>query len=320
MMMNTFDMLMIMIFGVASLSLLLLSLSHSDLMYARNADAEEARCINYDIYTNTITISCDANLSQIDNAVNDKTVLEKDPHGIWILNAIIKVNPHAKLIINRADTSWLKITNKIFQETEPNYISISGIANIEGVKITSWDPFSDDVIRQNVNGSVPRPYIVIDKGTANISSSELSFLGFATNPSSTGLSYQHGGNSSRIINNTFHDMWDGFHSNFARFITIEGNKYYNVLRNGISIFQSSNIKMNNNIVKSSHIGIRIARISSDNDIYNNTIADSTFGLYFSDGHPRNNLFKNNNLNNISYPIKVDGINNIGRNNKIYNNS
>ena len=32
-----------------------------------------ARCVNYDIYTNTITtINCNANLPQIDKALNNK--------------------------------------------------------------------------------------------------------------------------------------------------------------------------------------------------------------------------------------------------------
>ena len=277
-------------------------------------------CVNYNIYTNTITVMCNANLSKINQIVNDRSVLEKDPHGVWILNAIIKVSPLAKLTINRTDTSWLKITNHRFHENEPNFILISGNAKIDGVKITSWDPFSNDVIRQNVNGSIPRPYIMINNssGSANISNSEIAFLGFALNPSKSGLSYNSGGGGSSIINNTFHDMWDGFYSDSVGFITIKNNKYYDNLKYGLAMYQSSNDKIYNNLVKSSYASIYIAGSSLHNHVYNNTLMNCTFGFYFADDNSKNNLFENNDLNKISYPIMINGINNIGRNNSIYN--
>ena len=122
---------------------------------------------------------------------------------------------------------------------EPNFISVAGgKVKIDGVKITSWDPSStNDVIRQNVNGSIPRPYIIIDKGSqgANISNSEVAFLGYSSKQGGTnGLLYRFGGNGSSISNNTFHDMWDGFYSEYVGFITIKNNKYYNNLRYGVT--------------------------------------------------------------------------------------
>ena len=316
--MNFFKRIMLVIFQVSLLSFL--SSSASTFMFVPISSAAVSNCINYDVYTNIITISCNTNLSQIDQAIDDKTVLQRDVNGVWILNAIIEVNPHATLTINHTDTSWLKITNKILKENEPNFISISGLAIIDGVKITSWDPFSNDVIKQNINGSTPRPYLTVKRGSANISNSELSFLGFGLDSSKSGLSYQHGGNGSQIIRNNIHDMWDAFHSDSAGFITIQNNKYYNNLRNGIYISDSSYTKVFDNLVKSTHIGIQIAQNSLGNHFYNNTITNNTFGFYFSDNKPKNNLFESNNLNNVTYPIKIDGINNIGRNNTIYNNS
>jgi len=52
-----------------------------------------------------------------------------------------------------------------------------------------------------------------------------------------------------------------------------------------------------------------------NDV--NKIEAGTFGLYFADNKSENNLYENNNLNEISYQIKINGIDNIGRNNDIY---
>jgi parallel beta-helix repeat protein len=276
-------------------------------------------CVNYNSYTNTITVMCTANLSKINQIVNDRSVLEKDPHGVWILNAKLKVSPSAKLIINRTDTSWLKITNQLFHEKEPNFILIFGDAKIDGVKITSWDPFSTDVIRQNVNGSISRPYILINNssGTTNISNSEIAFLGFGLNPLKYGISYHSGGLGSNIINNTFHDMWDGFYSDSVGFITIKNNKYHDNLKYGIAMYQSSNDKIYDNLVESSYASIYIASSSLDNHIYNNTIMNCTFGFYFADNKSKNNLFENNNLHKITSPVMINGINNIGRNNSIY---
>lgn len=357
---------------VGGLSILL---SPSVLVFVQGY-AVAAGCINYEFHVNMITVSCNANLSEIDKAVNNRSVLEKDPHGVWILNASIKINPLAKLTIDQTDTSWLKITNK--NNIEPNFISVSGKVKIDGVKITSWDPFTNDVIRQNVNGSIPRPYIIIDKGSesANISNSEVAFLGYASNRGgANGFLYYYGGGGSSILNNTFHNMWDGFYSDSVGFITIKDNKYYNNLRYGIdphsgshdfsiignlvynnshigiicsencynilfsnnvvhdngiaglmfsldtnnsvakknyaynekigiSIYQSSNDKIYNNLVKSSSTGIYVAGRSLGNHIYNNTIMNGTVGFYLHlDNNSRNNKYENNNLNNISQPIK-----------------
>ena len=338
------------------------------------ANAVDARCVSYEFHANIITVSCNTNLSEIDKAVNNRSVLEKDRDGVWILKATIKINPQAKLTVDQTDTSWLKITNK--NNNEPNFISVSGKVKIDGVKITSWDPITNNVIKQNLKGSIPRPYILIDKGSesANISNSEVAFLGYSSYPGN-GVVYQHGGNGSSLINNTFHNMWDGFYSDSIGFITMKDNKFYNNLRYGvdphsgshdisiignlaynnsqigiicskdcynilfsknvvhdngvaglmfsldtnnsvamknyaynekigISIFQSSNDKIYNNLVKSSNTGIYVAGSSVGNHIYNNTIMNGTVGFYLHLGNnSRNNLYENNNLNNISQPIK-----------------
>ena len=85
----------------------------------------------------------------------------------------------------------------------------------------------------------------------------------------------------------------------------------------IALYQSSNDKIYNNLVESSYASIYIAGSSLDNHVYNNTIMNCTFGFYFADNKSKNNLFENNNLHKITYPIMINGINNIGRNNSIY---
>ena len=206
-------------------------------------------CVSYNLYTNTVNVVCKTNLSNINEIIKNKNVLEKHPGGVWILNSIIRVNHKGELTINRTDTSWLKITNKTSNSNQANFILISSSARIDGVKITSWDPHSGGVIKQNANGSISRPYILINNssGGANISNSEIAFLGFAAN-SKYGLSYNSGIGGSNLINNTFHDMWDGFYSNSVGFITIENNQYYNNLKHAINTYHS-NDKIYNNLVK-----------------------------------------------------------------------
>jgi parallel beta-helix repeat protein len=203
--------------------------------YAKSSSTEPEKCANYDSDSNVITVFCNTNLSGINSAIHDKTVLKKDPNGVWILNATMLVNPMAKLTINQSDTSWLKIMSK--NESEPNFIKIIGSTNIDGVKITSWNPVSKNSIIQNTNGSIPRPFILFDNstGNVNISNSEMAFLGYNAYPSD-GFVFRGGGNgSSTITNNIMHDMWDGFYSDSAKYITIKNNQFYNNLRHGLNV-------------------------------------------------------------------------------------
>ncbi len=281
----------------------------------------EEPCVSYDINTNIINVMCKTNLSKINESINNGTILEKQAHGVWILNSIIYVRPRGELTINRTDTSWLKITNHTSNSNDANYILISGKARIDGVKITSWDPSSNSVIRQNLRGSISRPYILINNssGSTNISNSEIAFLGLALDPLKYGLSYNSGqSGGSTIANNTFHDMSAGLLSDSVGSFTIKNNKYYNNSIYGIDVNKSSNDKISNNLLKSSHVSILIGDDSMNNHVYSNTITNSTFGIYIAGSKPRNNLVENNQLSGVHYPIISDGVNNIGKNNNVSN--
>ena len=297
-------------------------------------------CANYDPNTNIITITCNTNLSQLYNNINNRNVIEKDPFGIWILKASIIVNPHAKITINHNDTSWIKITNN--KDNQPNFISISGSATIDGVKITSWNPIFNDTIKQYLNGSIPRPYIVVNKasGNVNISNSEVAFLGYNSYPSN-GFVYAKGGNGSNIVNNKFHDMWDGFYSDTAGFITIKDNGYYNNLRYGIDPHSAShdlNI-IHNTVYNNSKIGIICSEncfniVFNNNTVHNNLIAGLMFSLQTNNSTMKNNyaynekvsisVFSSSNDNVYNNTLKSNDINVFiggnSSNNHIYNNT
>jgi len=295
---------------------LLLPSSSLILISAQNVSIGVIHCVNYDPNLRIITITCNTNLSGIYSAINNKSVLEKDPNGVWILNATIIVNPQSKININNTDTSWLKIQNK--NAKEPNFISISGDAKIDHVKITSWNSLFNDTIKQNVNGSIPRPYIIANNaiGNVNISNSELAFLGYNSYPSN-GLVYKYGGNGSSIINNTYHDMWDGFYSDHVGFIAIKNNVYYNNLRNGIDPHSGSHdITVSGNLAyNNSAFGIICSENCSNILFDNNIVHDNgNAGIIFSD-NTNNSLIKKNYAYNEKVGISIFS----SSNNKVFEN-
>jgi mannuronan 5-epimerase len=188
------------------------------LMIQTISSQEYSRCISYDQKNNAIDISCDTDISQADRNLRNKALLLEESDGVWILNASMIIDKDATLTISSDDTKWLKITN--YGDNNPNSINVSGKAKINGVRITSWDSSNNDVIKQNNNGSIPRPFIYIerDAGPVDILNSEIAFLGYRPSPGQ-GISY-HGGNGSNISNNIFHHLWYGFYSNSIENVTI----------------------------------------------------------------------------------------------------
>ena len=138
----------------------------------------------------------------------------------------------ATLYINSTDTSWLKL-NADGKTAYP--ILVSGSLKIDSVKVTSWNPntndyaLSDDSDRdgRDVQIGTPRPYIRIEAeatGTTDIANSEIAYLGYEAGYGAgrTGLRYE-GGDGSIIKGNNIHNMWFGFYSKGVGGIVIEDN-------------------------------------------------------------------------------------------------
>src|SRR3989442_8181394 len=70
-------------------------------------------CINYDLSTKTITVSCNsARLSDVFNQIHDNSILAKQSqYGIWFLSANLVIARGATFNINPTDTKWLKISS-----------------------------------------------------------------------------------------------------------------------------------------------------------------------------------------------------------------
>ena len=66
-------------------------------------------------------------------------VLEKN----WILKAGITVNKDATLNIGSDDVTWLKI---VPGSAKPNAILVDGSLKVDSVKITSWNPQTNDYV------------------------------------------------------------------------------------------------------------------------------------------------------------------------------
>ena len=78
-------------------------------------------------------------------------------------------------------------------ETTPYLIKALGRLDLQGIKITSWNPLINNYQKQNPNGAVPRPYIIVERGAdrSNISSSEIAYLGYNSSRKQ-GLSFYGG--------------------------------------------------------------------------------------------------------------------------------
>jgi parallel beta-helix repeat protein len=274
-------------------------------------------CADYDAITNTILVVCHASLSQISQAIENTSALGKGPNGVWTLNAILYVGPNATIEMDDKDTSWLKISNK--NNESSNFISIAGSAKIDGVKITSWDAKSNGTIHQNTNGSFSRPFIKVEnaEGTANISDSEIAFLGNKSY-SSNGLAYLQGGNGSSITNSTIHDMGeDGVYADSAENLLLKNNTVNNNPRHGINADSGShNISIiGNNVHNNGESGILCSDACHNTTLDGNTVHNNgVSGLMFSGG-----TFNNTAKGNYAVDEKTGILIRSSNSNQIYNN-
>src|SRR5215211_5656301 len=113
------------------------------------AEAGELACIDYDESENTITVNCNASFLSVVQAINNPDILEQETgvegvagiaNGQYILNANLEV--------------------------------------ADGVTFTSWDIEEEDVIEQDINGTIPRGYVQFAASEGSqILNSEFGYLG-----------------------------------------------------------------------------------------------------------------------------------------------
>jgi len=321
----------------------------------RQQDAESDSCITYDSTENAIRINCkSANLTEVHHQLQDPDLLHKETtDGVWLLNSGITIGQDATLYINSTDTSWLKIN----ADGETAYpILVSGSLKIDSVKVTSWNPntndyaLSDDSDRDGRQTQIgtPRPYIRIEAeatGTTDITNSEIAYLGYEAGYGAgrTGLRYE-GGDGSVIKGNNIHNMWFGFYSKGVGDIVIEDNYIHHdghygldphtgthdmIIRNNtvhdngstgiICSLDCYNITIENNkVYNNTKYGIMFSRNMTDSIARNNIVSDEEQGIAISESHI--NEVYNNIVSDSGSGIDIDedSFENIVYNNTIVN--
>jgi mannuronan 5-epimerase len=289
------------------------------------------KCVSYDPSSRTITIRCkSATLSDIDNQLNDDSILDKEDSGIWLLNAGITIDKGAVLNIDSKDVKWLKI---IADGRTAYPIDVSGSLKIDSVKVTSWNPQTNNYAMSNgtrvlvgnkyeVSAGEARPYITVGNsatGTTNITNSEIAYLGYESGigGGSSGLRYA-GGDGSIIMNNNIHHLYFGFYSNGIGNIIIENNHVHDNGHYGLDPHTGTHdmIIRNNTVHDNGSIGIICSldcyRITIEkNVVYNNVNRGIMFSRNMFDSIARDNI-----ISNEPKAITISE----SHNNEIYNNT
>src|SRR5215217_5998305 len=319
------------------------------------ATTTDASCIRYDSSEKVISITCKgANLTGVYNQLKDPNLLCKgvDGDGVWLLNAGIVIEKDATLFINSSDTSWLKIvgpstyneetaSNEEEEErnsenlvAKANGIEVLGSLKINSVKMTSWDPLSNNYAvnegKRNLRGTEyevelgsPRPFISVEgeaTGTTDITNSEIAYLGYEGGVGGgpvVGLTY-FGGDGSIISNNDIHHLYFAFYSNGVGHITIENNHIHDSGHYGLDPHTGTHdmIIRNNTVEDNGSIGIICSLECYNILIENNTVSNNTkMGIMFS-RNMYDSIARNNIVSNEEQGIVVSE----SHNNEVYNNT
>jgi parallel beta-helix repeat protein len=285
---------------------------------------EGVECIDYDAAENTIAIDCDhASFGDVIRTINDQSVLEKlEQDGEYLLKANLRVADGMtfEMTSNEDDNlQYLKIAGA-------NGIIVHGRILIDGVKITSWDASSNDVVQQDRDGSVGRGYIQFDASEGSeIINSEFAYLGYnelgrrGFDLHGEGDSrFGYGPSSDMVIRDSkFHHMWRAFYSTGAYNITIDGNEYHHNLNYAVDPHSGTHdMNITNNWVHHNSIGIICSLNCSNILVEGNKVEDNIrAGIFFS-RNMTDSIARNNQIYNATSGIIVSE----SRDNQVYDNT
>jgi poly(beta-D-mannuronate) C5 epimerase len=278
-------------------------------------DASTA-CVGYQSGANTIAITCDASFLDVVQAINDPEILEQEEEqeaGQYILKANLDVADGVtfEMTSNGDGLQYLKLAGE-------NGIIVHGRILIDGVIITSWDTEEDDVIEQDMNGTIRRGYIQFAASEGSqILNSEFGYLG-DVQPGRRGFDLFGEGPSHDMVirNSTFHNMWFAFYSNGAYNVTVDGSEYYDNIRYALDPHTTTHdMTITNNWLHDNPIGVICSDRCWDILIEGNLIEDTeNAGIHFS-RNMTDSIARNNQINNARIGISVTE----SPNNQIYNN-
>jgi mannuronan 5-epimerase len=294
------------------IALLLFSMTLISTQQVQFSSASTA-CVSYQSGVNMITINCDASFLDVVQAINDAEILENSGNGEYILKATLDVADGVtfEMTSNGDGLQYLKLAGE-------NGIIVHGKILINGVIITSWDVSDEEVIPQDMNGTIRRGYVQFAASEGSqILNSEFGYLG-DVEPGRRGFDLFGEGPSHDMVvrGSKFHDMWFAFYSNAAYNITVDGNEYYNNIKyaldphtvtynmnitnnwlhnNPIGAICSDrcyNILIEGNLVEHhSNAGIFLSRNMTESIVRNNNVYNSSTGILLSES-PNNQIYNN----------------------------
>src|SRR5215210_2066062 len=295
-------------------ALLLFSLTLISTQQVQFTDASTA-CVGYQSGVNTITITCDASFLDVVQAINDPEILEQEEQGgQYILKANLEVadGVNFEMTSSGDGLQYLKIAGE-------NGIIVHGRILINGVIITSWDVSNEEVIQQDMNGTIRRGYVQFAASEGSqIINSEFGYLG-DIEPGRRGFDlFGEGPSHDMVIRGSkFHDMWIAFYSRGAYNITVDGNEYYNNIKYALDPHTGTHdMNITNNWLHHNPIGAICSDRCHNILIEGNLVEhNADHGIYFS-RNMHDSIVRNNNIYNTTSGITVSE----SPNNQVYNNT
>src|SRR5829696_6284985 len=296
------------------IALLLFSLTLISTQQVRFTDASTA-CVGYQGGVNTITITCDASFLDVVQAINDPGILEQEEQeGQYLLKANLEVadGVNFEMTSNGDGLQYLKVAGE-------NGIIVHGRILINGVIITSWDVSNEEVIPQDMNGTIRRGYIQFAASEGSqIINSEFGYLG-DVEPGRRGFDLFGEGPSNDMVvrGSKFHDMWFAFYSNGAYNITVDGNEYYNNIKYALDPHTTTHdMIITNNWLHDNPIGVICSDRCWNILIEGNLIQDTTNAAIFFSRNMTDSIARNNHVINARTGVLLSE----SPNNQIYNNT
>src|SRR5918996_2426103 len=284
------------------------------------AEAGEGVCTENDQTENTIKVNCNSSFPDVVRAINDPEIVENLGNGEYLLNATLEVADGITFEMNSSNADdniqYLKIAGE-------NGIIVYGTILVDGVKITSWNASFNDVMPQDMNGTIRRGYIQFAASEGSqITNSEFGYLG-DVEPGRRGFDLLGEGDVEEpshdivVRGSKFHNMWIAFYSNRAYNIVIDGNEYYNNIKYTVDPHSATHdMNITNNYIHHNRIGI-ICSLDCYNILIDGNLAEhnSNAGIFFS-RNMTDSIARNNHIYNSSTGITVSE----SPNNQIYNNT
>ena len=314
-------------FAITAVAVLFLSMDKISYQQLPFFDFEEgSQCIDYEATENTIMIDCDyASFGDVIRTVDYQSLLEKlEEDGEYLLKANLRI----------ADGATFEMSSNEDQDDNLQYLKIAGENGIivhgriliNGIKITSWDVSSNDVVQQDSNGSVSRGYIQFDASEGSeIVNSEFAYLGY-NELGRRGFDL-HGEGASRfgygpsrdmgIRDSQFHHMWRAFYSTGAYNITIDGNEFHHNLNYAVDPHsETHDMNITNNWVHHNPIGVICSDRCYNILIEGNLVEHNTdYGIFLS-RNTYDSIARDNLIHNATTGIMISE----SPNNQIYNNT